>query len=77
MLKGQGSISGSSKKFVSIPQSLDRLWSLPSLLANRNRGLFPPGGKEAGGSEPDNLLPSTAQIKNDGAIPPLPIVVMA
>lgn len=41
MTDSLGSIPGISKRVVSMPQGLDRLWDLPSLLFNGHWGLFP------------------------------------
>jgi hypothetical protein len=45
-------------------------WGPVSLLTNGCRRLFPRG--KAGGREPDHSPPSTADVKNDEAILPLP-----
>jgi hypothetical protein len=57
-------------RFVSSPQRLDRLWGPSSLLFNGHQGIFSPGGRTTG-READHLPPSSAEVKNDGAIPPL------
>jgi hypothetical protein len=53
----------------SSPQLPDRHWGPPSFLFNGYQGLFP-GGKAAG-HEADHSAPSSAEVKNGGAIPPL------
>jgi hypothetical protein len=56
--------------FLSSPQSLDRFYGRTILLSNgyqrQSLGIRRPG------SEADNSLPSSAQVKNSGIIPPLP-----
>jgi hypothetical protein len=74
-LDGPDSIPGSARFFPS-PERPDRLWGLPSLLSNGYRGLFPPEVKRQG-READHSLPSSAEVKKVGAIPPLPHVLMA
>jgi hypothetical protein len=65
-LDGLGWIPGRSKRFFSSPQRPDRFWCPPSLLFSGYRGaLFT-------GREADHAFPSSAEVKNDGAIPPLP-----
>jgi hypothetical protein len=59
------SVTGRDKIFVFIPQRLDRLWGPPSLLCSGYRGVKRPK------SEADHSHASSAEVKNDGAIPPL------
>jgi hypothetical protein len=66
-----GSIPGRGKGFFSISQRPDRLWGPPSLPSRGYRELFPPGVKRQG-RETDRSPPSSAEAKDDGAIPPLP-----
>jgi hypothetical protein len=47
------------------------LWSAPNLLSSEYRGRFPLGLKQPG-READYLSPSSAEVKNGGAITPLP-----
>jgi hypothetical protein len=69
-LKGPGSIPGIAK-FFSLPQRPDRLWSPPNLISSGYRELFPTVFKRPG-REAGHSLPSSAEVKNDGATPPLP-----
>jgi hypothetical protein len=68
-LHGRGSISGTGKRFSSRLHHLDRRWGPHSLLSNSYQGLFLQG--EAAG-EWSWQLPSSAEIKNGGTIPPNP-----
>jgi hypothetical protein len=77
-LDGPGLITGTAK-FVSLsyPHRLqDRLWGLPSLFSNGYRGLFR-SGVDWQGREADHSSLSSADVKNGGAIPPLPDVFIA
>jgi hypothetical protein len=68
----QGSISDRGKGLVSSPQSPDRLLHPPPPSTSytvSTGGSFP--GSKAAGREADRSLPSSAEIKNGGAIPPL------
>jgi hypothetical protein len=67
---GPVSVSGGAR-FFSSPQRPDRLWGPPRLLPSGYRGTLSPGTKRPG-READHSPPSSAQVKNDGAIPPLP-----
>jgi hypothetical protein len=58
------------KRFFSSLQCPNRLWGSRSLLSNGNRGIFPWEVKRPK-REGDNSSPSSAEVKNDGAIPPL------
>jgi hypothetical protein len=49
----------------------DRLRGPPSFQSNGYRGLFPPGVKRPG-CKANHLPPSSVDVKNGGAIPPLP-----
>jgi hypothetical protein len=64
-----GLIPGKGKIFLF--SSLNWLWGPPSLLPNGYWGLFPRGVKQQG-READHSPPSSAKVKNSGAIPPLP-----
>jgi hypothetical protein len=66
-----GYILGRGKRIFYAPHSLDRIWSPSSHLSNGYWGLFPPGLKRLG-RKADHALLSSAEIKNGGAIPPLP-----
>jgi hypothetical protein len=59
-------------RFFSSPQRPDQLWCPPTLLSNWYCGLFPQGVKRPG-READHSPPSSADIKNGGAIPSLPM----
>jgi hypothetical protein len=65
-LDGQGSIFGTGNRFSSNPQSSDRLWDPPG-------ALFPKQKRSV--CEADNSHPSSAEVKNDGVIPPLSLLV--
>jgi hypothetical protein len=69
-LDGRVSIPGSGKRFYSTPQRPDRLWAHPSTSPMGTGGSFP-GGKAAG-READHSPLSSAEVKNGGAVPPLP-----
>jgi hypothetical protein len=58
-------------KISSAAQRPNLLWGPPSLLFNGYRRLFPRGINRPG-READHLPPSCAEVKNGGAIPPLP-----
>jgi hypothetical protein len=60
-----GSIPGSARFFF-FPQCPDRPWGPPSLLSNGYQGV------KWQGPEGDHSPPSSAEVKNDGLIPPLP-----
>jgi hypothetical protein len=64
-----GSIPGRGKKFFFTPQHPDRLWSPRSLLSN-GMGALSQGIKQPK-READHSAPSSADVKNGGAIPPL------
>jgi hypothetical protein len=68
-LDGRSSIPGRDKIFSS-PQRPDRLWGPPSLLFNGYRGSFP--GVKQPGPEADHSPPSSTEVKNCGAVSPLP-----
>jgi hypothetical protein len=57
-------VLGRHKKFCCTQQRSDRFWGTSILLSDGKRGLFPR-------SEADQSPPSTAEVKNGGAIPPL------
>jgi hypothetical protein len=59
--------------FLFSPQGPDRLWGLPSLLTNGYCRPFP--GVKQPGTEADLSPPSSAEVKNGGDIPPLPLYV--
>jgi hypothetical protein len=65
-----GSIPGSARFFYS-PQRPDRLWGPTTLLSNGYREIFPRGVKRQE-RETDHSLPSCAEVKNGGAVSPLP-----
>jgi hypothetical protein len=64
-LDGRGSIPDRGKRFVCAPQSPDRLWGPPNLSSGYR-------GVKLLGREADYSLPSSAEVKNGGAIPPFP-----
>jgi hypothetical protein len=66
----RGSITSSAKMFTSSTQRSDRLWGPSCLLSNWYRGLLPEV-KEAG-RKIDRSPPSSAEVKNGGAMLPLP-----
>jgi hypothetical protein len=70
-LDGQGSITSRGKICFCTPQRPDRVWGSPSHLSNGYHGLFSPGVKRPG-REAAHSPPSRAEVRNGGAIPPLP-----
>jgi hypothetical protein len=66
-LDDQGSIPAGGKRFFCTPQRPDLLWSSPILISNRYLRPFP-GGEAA----EDHWLPSNTDVRNGGAVPPLP-----
>jgi hypothetical protein len=66
----EGSIPGRAKRFFFISHRPDRFWGPSSFLSDRYQELFSRGVKRLG-READHSSPSSAEIKNDGAIPPL------
>jgi hypothetical protein len=58
------------QEIFSCPQRPDQLCGSPSLLSNGYRGMAPE--VERPGCETDHSPPSDNEIKNEGAIPPLP-----
>jgi hypothetical protein len=63
------SIPGGAR-FFSFSQRPDRFWGPPSLLFNGYRGALSAWLKLPG-READHSPPSSADVKNDGAVPPL------
>jgi hypothetical protein len=70
-LHDSGSTSGRGRRFLSIIQSPDHIRGPPSLLPNGCRGVHYLEVKRPE-CEADQWQPSTAEVKNNGAIPPLP-----
>jgi hypothetical protein len=70
VLKGRCSISGKGKRLFSIPQRPEWLWGPPSLQYNGTEVTLPRVKRP--GREADHSLPSSGEVKNCGAIPPLP-----
>jgi hypothetical protein len=64
-MDGQGSISGKGERFLSFPQHSDRLWGLPIELVP---GTLSRGFKR----EAEHSCPTSDEVKNGGALPPLP-----
>jgi hypothetical protein len=64
--------SGGARDFFFPPQRADWLWDPLRLLSNGYKGLLPLGVKWLR-YEADHSLPFRANIKNNGAMPPLPI----
>jgi hypothetical protein len=60
------------KTFLFSPQRPHWFWSPPSLLSNGYRGLFPLEIKWPR-READRSFPTSAEVINAGAIPPLPL----
>jgi hypothetical protein len=71
-MDGRDSIPDKRKSFLSIPQRPDRLWGPTSLLYNRYQGLFLFLEVKLPDFEADHSPPSSAEVKNGGAILPLP-----
>jgi hypothetical protein len=69
-LDGRDSIPGTGKRFFSIPQRTDWLWGPPNLLSDGYRGALYLVVKRPG-RETDHSPPSSVEVKNGGAIPPL------
>jgi hypothetical protein len=63
-LDERGSIPDRDKRLFSPPCPPDRLWGPPTLLAN-TQGRLPPG------REANHSPPPSADVVNDGAVPPL------
>jgi hypothetical protein len=72
------SILGRGKRFFfSAPQGPDRLWGLPGLLYEVQwvgAGEAVPPGVKWPGCDANQSPPSSAEVKNGGDIPPLPIL---
>jgi hypothetical protein len=68
-LDGRCSILSKGKGFLCTPQRLDRLWGHSNSLSNVYRGPSP--GVKRQGREGDYSPPSSAEVKNGGAIPAL------
>jgi hypothetical protein len=66
-----GAIPDRDEEFFSISQRPDRVWGLSSLLSNGYRGISPWIKRPK--HEAGQLPPSSAEVKNGGDIPPLPI----
>jgi hypothetical protein len=69
-LDHRGSIRGRDKKFFSTPERSDRLWGPVSYPMGTGGSLLP--GVKRQGREADHTPPSSAEVKNGGAIRPLP-----
>jgi hypothetical protein len=63
-LNGRGSIPYRVEIFVSFPLHPGGFWGPPSLQSDYYRGFFSRG-------EADHSVPSTAEVKNGGAVPSL------
>jgi hypothetical protein len=70
-LDGRGSILG-KERYFSLVHSIQTGSGPTSLLSSGYRGFFPWGVKQPG-HEADHSPPSSAKVKNGGAIPPFPI----
>jgi hypothetical protein len=70
-LGGCSSIPGKGKRRVPSPQRPDRFWGSFNLLSNGYRGYF--HGVKRPGRDVVHSPPSTAEVKNGVAIPPLPL----
>jgi hypothetical protein len=68
--RNQGSNPSKGKTFFSCPYRQDRLWSLPGLPLLPGL-LYPTVNRP--GREADHSLSSSAEVMNDGAVPPLPL----
>jgi hypothetical protein len=67
-LEGHGLIPGRARDFSLPPHSVDQPWGPFSLLSNGYLG----GEGWCRGPEVDHSPPFSAEVKNGGAIPPLP-----
>jgi hypothetical protein len=70
-MNDRGSVLGKEKTFFFLPLRPGRFWRSPRALSTGYLGIYP--GVKRLRRESDHSPPSSVEVKNGGAIPPLPI----